>query len=85
LTDASRGKGRSLRNTKEQLAMSNTNEAKATETTHDVQPARSGCCGGAAPSASSACCALDAEIQATGGKGCGCAAKSASPTRKSCC
>ena len=29
------------------------------------------CCGGPAPSGTSACCALDAEVKSTGGTGCG--------------
>ena len=31
-----------------------------------------GCCGGAAPEGVDACCALDAEVKAEGGAGCGC-------------
>lgn len=34
--------------------------------------ASTGCCGGAAPEGADACCALDAEVKATGGSGCGC-------------
>lgn len=37
-----------------------------------------GCCGGAAPQGVDACCALDAEVKATGGVGCGCARRAAS-------
>lgn len=33
----------------------------------------SGCCGGPAPAGAEACCALDAEVKADGGAGCGCA------------
>jgi RNA polymerase sigma-70 factor (ECF subfamily) len=66
--------------------MSNTNEAKNTET-NTTTPATSGCCGGPAPKESSACCALDAEVKATGGAGCGCGAKTAAATttKKGCC
>jgi hypothetical protein len=34
--------------------------------------AAAGCCGGPAPAASGACCALDAEAKAAGQAGCGC-------------
>jgi hypothetical protein len=34
--------------------------------------AGAGCCGGPAPAASGACCALDAEAKAAGQSGCGC-------------
>jgi hypothetical protein len=30
------------------------------------------CCGGPAPSGTSACCARDAEVRSAGGTGCGC-------------
>ncbi len=36
------------------------------------EPAASGCCGGAAPSGTDGCCALDADVKASGGSGCGC-------------
>ena len=66
------------------MDMSNTNEAK-----HDGSPttpnASTGCCGGPAPRDSSGCCALDAEVKASGGAGCGCGAKAATTTRKGCC
>ncbi len=39
---------------------------------------QTGCCGGAAPQGVDACCALDAEVKATGGSGCGCAPRAAS-------
>ncbi len=43
-----------------------------------------GCCGGAAPKGSNACCALDAQVKSAGGSGCGCA--SDKPAKKtSCC
>ncbi|HEY6561784.1 MAG TPA: sigma-70 family RNA polymerase sigma factor [Polyangiaceae bacterium] len=67
------------------MDMTNENEAKATETTNDEQAASTGCCGGAAPKGSSACCALDAEVKATGGSGCGCAGKAAASAKKGCC
>jgi hypothetical protein len=62
----------------------NTNEAKTTETiSASTEEAATGCCGGPAPTGTSACCALDAEVKATGGAGCGCAPKAS--TRKGCC
>ena len=49
--------------------------------------AQSGCCGGAAPQGTEACCALDANIKATGGSGCGCTPRGANGARKrgGCC
>lgn len=49
--------------------------------------AQNGCCGGPAPQGADGCCALDAEVKASGGSGCGCAPKAASGTtrRKGCC
>lgn len=44
-----------------------------------------GCCGGAAPAGADACCALDAEVKATGGSGCGCGASAAAPKAGGCC
>lgn len=48
-----------------------------------------GCCGGAAPEGTNACCARDAEVKATGGSGCGCGSGAASrkpaPARSGCC
>lgn len=46
--------------------------------------ASTGCCGGEAPATSDACCALDAEIKATGGAGCGCSSQP-SPAKTGCC
>ena len=45
------------------------------------------CCGGPAPSGTSACCALDAEVKSTGGTGCGCGSAAATPAPKKsvCC
>jgi RNA polymerase sigma-70 factor (ECF subfamily) len=60
-------------------------------TTAPKEAAATGCCGGPAPAGASACCALDAEVKATGGSGCGCAAKTSAQTpaqstaRKGCC
>jgi hypothetical protein len=31
-----------------------------------------GCCGGPAPKGAHACCALDADVKSSGGRGCGC-------------
>lgn len=67
------------------MGMKDTIEAKATENDTTTETASTGCCGGPAPKASSACCALDAEVKATGGSGCGCGAKAATPTKKGCC
>lgn len=45
------------------------------------------CCGGAAPSGTNACCALDAEVKSGGGAGCGCGTAAAAPAAKksACC
>lgn len=69
------------------MDMTNKTESKELETTTTALPAEaaSGCCGGPAPTESSACCALDAEVKATGGAGCGCGAKATTTTRKGCC
>jgi hypothetical protein len=52
-----------------------------------AKDAQTGCCGGAAPQGSDACCALDADIKSTGGSGCGCAPKAAGGARRrgGCC
>jgi hypothetical protein len=47
-----------------------------------------GCCGGPAPAGTSACCAQDAAVKATGGAGCGCGAaepRVAAPPKARCC
>jgi RNA polymerase sigma-70 factor (ECF subfamily) len=71
------------------MGMKETIEAKATETDTIKEPASSGCCGGPAPTDASACCALDEQVKATGGAGCGCGPQAAttSPTakKKGCC
>ena len=48
---------------------------------------QTGCCGGPAPETSGACCARDAEVKATGGRGCGCAPRGTQTTgaKTSCC
>jgi RNA polymerase sigma-70 factor (ECF subfamily) len=66
------------------MGMTNTNQAKPTESTNTERAATTGCCGGPAPQSSGACCALDAEVKATGGSGCGCASKTTT-TKKGCC
>lgn len=69
-------------------SMQNTNEATTTDTTTTTtttETASTGCCGGPAPKESSACCALDAEVKATGGAGCGCGSKPAATAKKGCC
>jgi RNA polymerase sigma-70 factor (ECF subfamily) len=72
---------------RDSMNMSNTNETKSTDptTTSSTQEASTGCCGGPAPKDASACCALDAEVKATGGSGCGCGAKPATTAKKGCC
>lgn len=65
-----------------------TSETQATEfDTLKAEGAQTGCCGGAAPKGTDACCALDAELQASGGSGCGCTQKSASGSKRKggCC
>jgi len=60
--------------------------------TTNTEPQASGCCGGDAPVGTDACCALDAEVKAEGGSGCGCDAATDLPTAapvaaaaKGCC
>jgi len=67
--------------------MTHTNESKNTESANTNDEATTGCCGGPAPSGTSGCCALDAEVKATGGSGCGCGTKAetAAPAKKGCC
>ena len=57
-----------------------------TEAARDNQT-QAGCCGGAAPRGSDACCALDAGIKSKGGSGCGCSARAANGARQKggCC
>lgn len=76
---------RPLRPSNDSMDMTNSNEQDSPKTTTDNQSEAAGCCGGAAPSGSDACCALDAEVKATGGSGCGCASKAPSTTKKGCC
>jgi hypothetical protein len=57
----------------------------ATSTTPANPSPDSGCCGGAAPASADACCALDAQVKATGGSGCGCSTASPAPTQSGCC
>lgn len=68
------------------MGMKETIEANATETiTTTIETASTGCCGGPAPTDASACCALDEQVKSTGGSGCGCGPKTATPTKKGCC
>lgn len=63
-------------------------EARSTGTeTRSTEPPKqeSGCCGGPAEAGSGACCALDQEVKASGGAGCGCGVKTATPAKKGCC
>lgn len=63
-----------------------TSNSQTPETTQ-TKEAATGCCGGAAPEGANACCALDAEVKATGGSGCGCnpATTSRRSQRGRCC
>jgi RNA polymerase sigma-70 factor (ECF subfamily) len=70
---------------RDSMGMSNTNEVKNPESTTTTTEASSGCCGGPAPKDSNACCSLDAEVKASGGAGCGCGPRTATPARKGCC
>ena len=72
--------------------MTNTTELKTSNRgAADTSLAQGGvphtCCGGPAPSGTSACCALDAEVKSTGGTGCGCELAAATPVAKKsvCC
>jgi RNA polymerase sigma-70 factor (ECF subfamily) len=76
---------RPSRCSRDSMDMTSTNEPKDTENTTTTTEASTGCCGGAAPKDSGACCALDAEVKATGGAGCGCGPKTATPAKKGCC
>jgi RNA polymerase sigma-70 factor (ECF subfamily) len=67
------------------MDMKNTNEVKTVDLDTTTPAASTGCCGGPAPGDSSACCALDAEVKATGGSGCGCGPKAATTAKKGCC
>lgn len=63
-------------------------EARTTEReASQGKETQSGCCGGAAPEGADACCALDANIKSTGGKGCGCAPRAANGAKQKggCC
>ncbi len=64
---------------------SNRTETKPTETSSRTDQDASGCCGGAAPKDSNACCALDAQTKASGGTGCGCNPAGSAMTKKGCC
>lgn len=52
--------------------------AQGTPETSTAETKREGCCGGAAPAGTDACCARDAEVKSAGGSGCGCAPKAKS-------
>ena len=72
------------------MGMKETIEANATETiTTTSETTSTGCCGGPASTDASACCALDEEVKATGGSGCGCGPTTATTTpkatKKGCC
>lgn len=56
------------------MSMKEAIEVKTTETI-TTKTESAACCGGPAPTDASACCALDEEVKATGGAGCGCGAK----------
>ena len=71
--------------------MMDTTQSKTTNrgaaNTSLAEGAPDSCCGGPAPSGTSACCALDAEAKSTGGAGCGCGSVAATPVVKEsvCC
>lgn len=44
-----------------------------------------GCCGGAPPEGSDACCKRDAEAKAEGRAGCGCSPPATAAAKGSCC
>ena len=74
------------------IALRNLDNQESMQTLPPVQADRSeapvkssGCCGGSAPSGADACCALDAEVKAEGGSGCGCGTPAASPKASGCC
>jgi hypothetical protein len=66
---------------------SQTTNRTTTDTPLAPAEAPGGCCGGPAPSGTSGCCALDAEVKSAGGTGCGCAMAAATPAAKKspCC
>lgn len=66
---------------------SKTTNRGAADTSLSQEGALHTCCGGPAPSGTSACCALDAEVQSTGGTGCGCGSAAANRAAKKsvCC
>jgi hypothetical protein len=64
----------------------NTDKRQSTSSNASRTAQASGCCGGPAPSGVSACCAQDAEVKATGGRGCGCGSASEdNVSRKNVC
>lgn len=73
---------------RDSMGMTNTNDDANQNQNRSRESADPGCCGGAAPTGSGACCALDAEVKQSGGTGCGCSSKAApaaAPARKGCC
>ncbi len=62
------------------MNMTNTPEVQTPVITTTETP--TGCCGGAAPKDSNACCALDADVKALGGSGCGCGPKTATSSKQ---
>ncbi|MFO0612108.1 MAG: hypothetical protein U0414_05960 [Polyangiaceae bacterium] len=53
-------------------------DAEKADVNSTLETKREGCCGGAAPTGTDACCARDAEVKSAGGTGCGCAPKAKS-------
>lgn len=53
------------------------------------QPSTAACCGGSAPTGAAACCALDSDLKAAGGAGCGCGSAVVGPAApapsRGCC
>jgi RNA polymerase sigma-70 factor, ECF subfamily len=71
---------------RDSVDMKPTNPAKAGDPGTLPKDATTGCCGGPAPADPTACCVLDADVKASGGAGCGCGTKAATPaTKKGCC
>jgi RNA polymerase sigma-70 factor (ECF subfamily) len=78
---------RPLEVSRDSMDMNQTDETKTGSDTSTQEAAKAGCCGGPAANDASACCALDADVKASGGTGCGCATKAAAaaPTKSGCC
>jgi hypothetical protein len=60
-------------------------ETKSVSETITVPTKSADCCGGPAPSDTGGCCALDAQVKAEGGAGCGCNEAPKRTARGGCC